>query len=326
MNSPTDHWKNHSQPVCSPPLLPKGITPEEVAGCVSVLVDKRHPVVLEKSGILDTCGTGGDGLHTFNISSFAALLAAACGATVAKHGNRAVSSKSGSTDFFSALGIPTDLNSAGVALSVKTEGFAYMAAPLFHGAMRHAGRVRQALGMKTILNCLGPLANPAGADYQIIGVYDDCLLPILARAAKMLGVKRVWTVRSADGLDEISPSAPTRIFRIDEEGRESEEVFDPASLGITGYTVQDLAGGDGAENARTAREMLRGGGPPAVREAVCLNAGAALAVAGMATDIPEGYAMAKAALSDGRAAAKVEALKKRTVGADPGHRNFPGDR
>ena len=300
-------------------LSAKGVTADEVAGCVSVLVEKRRPVNLPMSlkseGILDTCGTGGDGLHTFNISSFSALLAASCGATVAKHGNRAVSSKSGSTDFYSALGVPTNLDPEGVAASVKDEGFAYMAAPLFHGAMRHAGPVRKALGVKTIMNCLGPLANPAGADFQIIGVYEDTLLPVMARAAKMLGVKRVWTVRSVDGLDEISPAAPTKIFMIDENDVESEELFDPSSLGISGYSVDDLVGGDGAGNAGTARDLLRGSGPAAVREAVCLNAGAALTVAGIASDIADGYSRAKAALNDGRAAAKVEALRKRAGGS-----------
>ncbi|MCK5735962.1 MAG: anthranilate phosphoribosyltransferase, partial [Spirochaetaceae bacterium] len=167
-------------------LSAKGITAEEVAGCVSVLVEKRRPVEIprdaESGGVLDTCGTGGDGLHTFNISSFSALLASSCGATVAKHGNRAVSSKSGSTDFYSALGIPVDLDARGVEASIRDEGFAYMAAPLFHGAMKHAGPVRRALGVKTIMNTLGPLANPAGADFQLIGVFDDTLLPVMARA------------------------------------------------------------------------------------------------------------------------------------------------
>jgi len=302
-------------------LSSKGITADEVAGCVSVLVEKRRPVELPRDavsgGILDTCGTGGDGLHTFNISSFSALLASSCGATVAKHGNRAVSSKSGSTEFYAALGISVDLDAQGVAESVASEGFGYMAAPLFHGAMRYAGPVRKVLGVKTIMNTLGPLANPAGADFQLIGVFDDALLPVMARAAKMLGVKRVWTVHSLDGLDEISPGAPTKIFRIDEKGVESEELFDPSTLGISGFSVDDLAGGNGAENARAARELLRGGGVPALREAVCLNAGAALAVAGIAADIGDGYRQAKAALDDGRAAAKVEALSKR-AGAGAG--------
>ena len=289
----------------------KGVCADEVAGCVSVLVEKRRPVNLNADGILDTCGTGGDGMHTFNISSFSALLASAAGATVAKHGNLAVSSKSGSTDFYSALGIPVNLDPAGVEASVKDLGFAYMAAPLFHGAMRHAGPVRQALGVKTIMNCLGPLANPAGADYQIIGVFDDALLSVMARAAKMLGVKRVMCVRSVDGLDEISPAAPTKIFMIDEDEKETEFLFDPASLGISGHKVEDLAGGDGAENAGMARDLCRGRGPAAVREAVCLNAGAALFTAGLAVDIADGYAKAKAALEEGKAAAKLEAIRKR---------------
>ena len=292
-------------------LAAKGITADELAGCVSVLVEKKTPVDLGSEGVLDTCGTGGDGMHTFNISSFSALIASACGATVAKHGNRAVSSKSGSTDFYGALGIPTNLDASGVAASVQAEGFAYMAAPMFHGAMRHAGPVRRALGVKTIMNCLGPLANPAGADFQIIGVYDEGLLPVMARAARMLGVKRVMTLCSEDGLDEISPAAPTKTFFIDENGREIEEVFDPAVLGLSDYKAEDLSGGDGAENARIARELLRGSGPPAVREAVCLNAGAALFVAGLAADIPSGYKTARSALEDGRVASKVDALRKR---------------
>jgi anthranilate synthase/phosphoribosyltransferase len=222
-----------------------------------------------------------------------------------------VSSKSGSADFYESLGVPTGLDPDQAAAAIDEEGFAFLFAPKFHGAMRHAAPVRKALGIKTIMNCLGPLANPAGAAYQLIGVFDDALLPVMARAARMLGVRRVWTVRSTDGLDEISPSAPTRIFRIDEKGEEKEEIFDPASLGITGYSVTDLAGGDAGENAAMARELLRGGGPPAVREAVCLNAGAALAVAGVAADLEEGYGVAKKTLESGAVSEKVEALRKR---------------
>lgn len=293
----------------------KGPTADEVAGCASVLMEKKRSVHLDGRGVLDTCGTGGDGMHSFNISSLSALVAAGCGARVAKHGNRAVSSKSGSTDFFAAMGIPTDLDPVGVAASVEAEGFAYMAAPLFHGAMKYAGPVRRALGVKTIMNCLGPLANPAGAECQLIGVFDDDLLPVMARAAKMLGVKRVMCVRSSDGLDEISPAAPTKIFFIDENGTEREETFDPASLGISGHSTEDLVGGDGAENARIARDLLRGGGPAAVREAVLLNAGAALVVADLAVDVADGYEKAKTALDDGRAAEKVEALRRRAGAA-----------
>ena len=229
----------------------------------------------------------------------------------AKHGNRAVSSQSGSTDFYSALGIPTNLDPPGAAASIREESFAYMAAPLFHGAMRYAAPVRRAMGIKTIMNCLGPLANPAGADYQIIGVYDSSLLTVMARAAKMLGVRRVMCVHSRDGLDEISPAAPTRMVIIDEKGTESETDFDPASLGITSFETGDLTGGDAAENARIARELLRGGGPPAIREAVCLNAGAALYIAEKARTIAEGYQAAKTALDNGEVAAQVESLRRR---------------
>ena len=292
-------------------LAAKGCSPDEVAGCASVLVEKRRAVELDVTGVLDTCGTGGDGRHTFNISSFAALIAAARGAVTAKHGNRAVSSQSGSTDFYSALGIPTNLDPPGAAASIREESFAYMAAPLFHGAMRYAAPVRRAMGIKTIMNCLGPLANPAGADYQIIGVYDSSLLTVMARAAKMLGVRRVMCVHSRDGLDEISPAAPTRMVIIDEKGTESETDFDPASLGITSFETGDLTGGDAAENARIARELLRGGGPPAIREAVCLNAGAALYIAEKARTIAEGYQAAKTALDNGEVAAKVESLRRR---------------
>ncbi|OQX29940.1 MAG: bifunctional glutamine amidotransferase/anthranilate phosphoribosyltransferase [Spirochaeta sp. LUC14_002_19_P3] len=291
-------------------LAAKGYTPEEVAGFASVLCAKCRPVELDSSGVLDTCGTGGDGKHTFNISSLAAVIVAACGVPVAKHGNRAVSSRSGSTDFYQALGIPVNLDPDGVKVSIKNHGFAYMAAPLYHSAMRHAGPVRSALGIKTIMNCLGPLANPARVDYQLIGVFEDDLLPVMARAARMLGVKRVLCVHSEDGLDELSPAAPSKLFLIDEKGLESPYEFNPADIGIHGFRTEDLTGGDGAENARTAMAILQGGGPNAVREAVCLNAGAALFAAARAKDIADGYNQAKAALDDGSAARKVEALRR----------------
>ena len=291
-------------------LSAKGFTHDELAGFVSVLTDKCRSVNLDIQGVLDTCGTGGDGKYTFNISSFAALIAAACGAVVAKHGNRSVSSRAGSTDFFQSLGIPTDLDPQGVISSIEQNGFAYMAAPLYHGAMRYAGPVRQALGIKTIMNCLGPLANPAGADYQIIGVYHKSLLPIMARAARMLGVKRVLCVHSTDGLDEISPAAPTDLFMIDESGIESESQFNPAALGIADCTLDDLVGGDGAENARIARDILRGEGPKSIREAVCLNAGAALYIATLASDIQDGYKKAVDALNGGLVAERIEMLQR----------------
>ena len=292
-------------------LAAKGISANELAACASVLIRKRRVVPFDEGGVLDTCGTGGDEMGTFNISSLSALLAASCGAKVAKHGNKAVSSRSGSTDFFAALGIRVDLGPEEVAQSIREEGFAYMAAPIFHGAMRHAGPVRAALGVKTILNCLGPLVNPIGAEFQIIGVYKEGLLPTIAWAAKILGVRRVMTVHSNDGLDEISPAASTKYFFIDEKGLETDGLFSPTDLGISGFSVSDLKGGDGIENARIAEEIVYGGGPSAIREAICLNTGAALFVCGMAEEIGSGYQLAKKALADGRLSAKLESLRRR---------------
>jgi len=292
-------------------LATKGISAKELAALASVLLRKRKVVPFDEGGVLDNCGTGGDEMGTFNISSLSALLAASCGAKVAKHGNRAVSSLSGSTDFFAALGIKVDLGPEEVAKSIREEGFAYMAAPVFHGAMRHAGPVRASLGIKTVFNCLGPLVNPVGAEFQVIGVYEEALLPAIARAAKILGVRRVMTLHSNDGLDEISPVAPTRYFFIDENGNETGGLFNPADLGISGFEISELKGGDGLENARIAEEIVRGRGSDAIREAVCLNTGAALFVCGMVEEIGTGYQLAKRALADGRLSAKLESLRQR---------------
>ena len=286
----------------------RGPTPAELAGCASVLRNKCRQVHLDMAGVLDTCGTGGDGRHTFNISSLSALVAASAGAAVAKHGNRSVSSLSGSTEFYSELGIPVDLSPHQVEESVKKHGFAYMAAPLFHGAMRHAAPVRRAMGIKTIMNCIGPLSNPAGVDYQLIGVYAESLVPAMARAARALGVKRVMCVHSKDGLDEISPAAPTTMFFIDEDGQETESQFDPKNLDIKDIHTEDLVGGNAAGNARTAMQIIKGEGPAAVREAVCLNAGAALFTASHAGSIEEGYNMAKKALTEGKTEAKIREI------------------
>ena len=290
-------------------LAARGVDEEELAGCASVLVEKCRPVSLGMDAV-DTCGTGGDGSGSFNISSMAAIVAASCGAKVAKHGNRAVSSKSGSTDFLAALGVNVNGDSDAVTASVDEHGFGYMAAPRFHLAMRHAAAPRKALGVRTLMNCLGPLANPAGASYRLIGVYDDSLLKPMARAAKMLGAKRVACVRSEDGLDEISPCTPTKIVRIDEDGTEQEDVFNPESLGIESCSIKDLAGGDGADNAQIARDLIRGNGPQAIRDAVCLNAGAALELAGVVDSLAEGYTKACHALEDGTTASTIEALRR----------------
>ncbi len=289
----------------------KGITPEEIAGCASVL--KKKKIAVRKSApVLDTCGTGGDGKHTFNISSLSALIASACGARVAKHGNRAVSSKSGSADFYAGLGINYNITPAQSGQLLEELGFAFMFAPAFHGAMRHAGPVRAELGVKTIMNLLGPLVNPAEAEYQIIGVYADELCPVMARAAKMTGVQRVMVVHSRDGLDELSPAAPSRVFMIDENGNESDSVFDPSEAGMSGYKTAQLLGGNGAENAATALRILDGGGEGAIRAACILNAGAALTAAGIAGTIKAGCMMAEEALDSGAVKEKLEAVVRKS--------------
>jgi len=245
-------------------IASRGPLPAEIAGCASVLQRKRTPVTIDRP-VLDTCGTGGDGLGTFNISSLSALAAAACGATVAKHGNRAVSSKSGSADFYRALGIAIDLPPAYTEQLIREHGFGFLFAPLYHGAMRHAAVPRRELGVKTIMNLLGPLVNPAGAAYQLIGVYAEEFVPIVAEAAHMLGIRKAMVVHGLDGIDEISVSDRTRSVTIDEAGDMHEAVIDPADFGVSGHTMADLAGGDAADNAAVAKEILAGGGPAAVR-------------------------------------------------------------
>ena len=296
----------------------KGYTAPEIAGCASVLARKKQPV--ERRGpVLDTCGTGGDGLATFNISSLAALVAASCGVPVAKHGNRGVSSPTGSADFFRALGVDPGLTPQQAAAVLERTGFVFLFAPTYHGAMRHAAPVRAELGIKTVLNLLGPLVNPAGAEYQLIGVYDRALCEPMARAARLLGVRRVLVVHGADGLDEISVTGVTHVVEIGEDDQCREYLFDPAACDITLGTPEQLRGGDAAANAALARELLAGGGRPALRDAVALNAGAALYAYGAAQHVADGYRRARDALAAGAAADKLEEVLAavRTVREQP---------
>ena len=290
-------------------LNAKGIVPEEIAGCASVLLEKRIPLKVSKP-VLDTCGTGGDGLGTFNISSFSALIAAACGAAVAKHGNRAVSSLSGSADFYKELGFVTDLSPKASETLIEKTGFAFLFAPIYHSAMKYAAPVRRDLGIKTIMNLLGPLVNPAAAQFQLIGTYDEDLCLTGAQAAHMLGIKRVTVVHGKDGLDEISVTGPTRMVSIDEEGSISDEIFEPESLGIELYDLEELKGGSASENVDIARSLLSGETTGALREAVLLNAGAALHVYGLADSLKEAYEKAKKALDDGLVARKIDEIIK----------------
>ncbi len=283
----------------------KGATPEEIAGCAAVL--QRKAVRIYPEGpTLDTCGTGGDGSGTFNISSLAALVAAACGVRVAKHGNRAVSSRVGSAGFYRSLGIDIELPPERSEELLNRNGFAFLFAPLFHGSMKHAAVPRREMGVRTIMNLVGPLANPAGAEYRLIGVYDASLCRPMAEAARLVGVRRGMVVHSRDGLDELSPAAVNDVVRFTEEEGLVEGTLDPADYGITGYSTDELVGGAPEINAREAQMLLAGTGRPALREAVALNAGAALWVYGSVGTIDEGIERAREALDSGIAQRKLE--------------------
>lgn len=287
----------------------KGPAAEEIAGCAAVLCRKKTPINVSGE-LVDVVGTGGDGIGSFNISSMAALVAATCGAKIAKHGNRAVSSKSGSADFYEALGIRIDVPPAKTADVIEKTGFGFLFAPVYHSAMRYAAPVRRLLGVKTIMNLVGPLSNPASAQFQMIGVYDKVLMEPVARASKMLGSKRVMVVCSRDGMDEISPCAITDVIEIDEMNNVREYEINPADYGISGCVMDDLLGGDSRENVRLAREVLEGTGRRGILEAVALNASATLYIAGVVSDIAEGYTRAKAAMTNGAVNALIEKVRE----------------
>ena len=281
-----------------------------MTGCAKTLLLKKTPFPCSKKGLAEIVGTGGDGKGSFNISSLSAIVAASCGQPMAKHGNRAVSSKSGAADFFENLGINIMAAPEKTAQLVDKTNFGFLMAPVYHSAMRFAGPVRKALGVKTIMNVLGPLLNPAGAEFEVLGVYSKDLIQDYARAAKSLGAKRVIVVYSDDGYDEISPCALTHAYLIDEKGNESQFTIDPAKFGITDADEKELCGGDGAENAALGLEVLQGGGRKTIRYAVGLNAGAVMYITGKAHTLKEGYDMVLSAIDSGKALAKLKEIQE----------------
>ena len=282
----------------------------EIAGCASVLCRKKTPISLDTDEVTDIVGTGGDSKGSFNISSMSAIAAASCGLSVAKHGNRAVSSKSGAADFYEALGIKIDNTPEKSADIIRKTHFGFLYAPVYHSAMRFAGPVRKALGIKTIMNLIGPLSNPADAKYQMLGVYDKSLLAPVAHASKMLGSKRVMVVVSEDGFDEISPCVKTDVLEIDENGVEKTYQIDPADFGINGCSADELSGGTGKENAELASELIEGKGRRSLREAVALNGGAALYIGGKAATIKEGYEKIINAFDTGAVKSELEQIRE----------------
>jgi anthranilate phosphoribosyltransferase len=278
-------------------LRMKGETVDEITGFARTARAMATPI--EVGGdLLDTCGTGGDGLATFNISTLAAIVAAACGVKVAKHGNRAASSLCGSADVLEQLGVKIDLGPEGVARCIDDAGIGFLFAPIFHPSFRFAGLPRKELGVRTVFNVLGPLCNPAGARYQALGVADANLAGKMADVLSRLGVERAIVFHAGDGMDELSVSGPSLVIEID--GGRKEYQLDPADLGLKPADPQSVRGGGPEDNARIAREILGGATGPR-RDVVLLNASAALRAAGRAKDWREGIGAAAEAIDSGRA-------------------------
>ncbi|MEX1307357.1 MAG: bifunctional anthranilate synthase component II/anthranilate phosphoribosyltransferase [Eubacteriales bacterium] len=291
----------------------KGETPDEVTGCALVMRDKAARVNAGDNAI-DTCGTGGDGGGTFNVSTTAAFVLAAAGVPVAKHGNRSVSSKCGSADVLEALGVQVALSPEGVESCIREAGIGFMFAPAYHSAMKHVMPVRKELGVKTIFNILGPLTNPAFARYQVIGVFDERLLPMFAHALKNMGTKRALIVHGMDGMDEITLCNKTKVCELTENGEIEEYTISPEDFGLSTCDSSALLGGDAEENAQIIEALLDGKTGPK-QDVVCLNAGAALYVTGKVDSIQDGVALAKELLENGKAKAALEAMKKVSQGA-----------
>ena len=286
----------------------KGAAPSEVAGGVEALREAMVPLpVPNTDDLVDTCGTGGGRASTFNISTAAALVAAGGGVRVAKHGNRSFTSNCGSADVLEALGVVVELPPDSLAEVLANTGIAFMFAPLFHPAMRHVAPVRRALGITTIMNLLGPLANPAGARRQVVGTADPAYVNLVVRALAELGHERALVVHGAPGIDEISPCGPTRVAEL-ADGRVSEYEVTPRNLGIETAPVEALAGGEPADNAAVVRAVVEGRERGPARSAVLANAAAAFYVAGRAEDLRSGAQSAARSIDSGAAAAVLDKL------------------
>lgn len=291
-------------------LRMKGETPDEITGAAMAMRERVTPIDLgadnARTNLVDTCGTGGDGRGTFNVSTIAALVAAGAGANVAKHGNRAVSSSCGSADLLAALGVQIDLDAQRMGDVLRRAGIAFLFAPKLHPAMSAVAAVRKELGVRTIFNVLGPLTNPAFAKRQVLGVYAERLVDTVARVLAALGAEHALVVHSRDGLDEISVSAPTRVCEVRDGEVRAYEVT-PEELGLKRHDLNELAGGDAKQNALIARDIL-GGANGARHDVVVANAGAALYVAGLAPSIRDGVQLARESLAGGAALRKLEEL------------------
>jgi len=284
-----------------------GETSELVAGAAKAMRNAATKITPKATGLLDTCGTGGDGASTFNISTTVAIVLAACGVPVAKHGNRAISSKSGSADVLEALGVKLDISPEKVAASVDKVGIGFLFAPNCHPAMKYAGPVRRDMGVRSVFNLLGPLTNPANADYQILGVFGEEKLDLVAGALTQLGTKRALVVHGRDGLDEITTTSITDAVWVEAGKTPHRFEIDPAAFGMPYATPGALQGGDAAFNAEVIKHILAGV-QGAGRDIVLLNSAAALWVAGKVESINDGLSLAAQTIDSGKATATLNAL------------------
>jgi len=287
-------------------LATKGETFEELAGAATAMRRKAVRIEANAPAIVDTCGTGGDGAKTFNISTTTAFVVAGCGVTVAKHGNRSISSQCGSADLLEALGMKIDIDPEIVEEAIAEIGIGFLFAPRYHSAMRFAANARKEIGLRSIFNMLGPLTNPAAANCQLLGVYAPELTEMFAQALQMLGTRRAFVVHGHDGLDEISVCAPTRISEL-KDGRISTYDIMPEQFFGEAADPEDLIGGDPKENAKISNRILNGEKGPK-RDVVLINTSAALMAAGVAKDFADGLSLAKKSIDSGDALNKLNAL------------------
>ncbi len=296
-------------------LRVRGETVEEITGAARIMRAKAHTVSAPE-GAVDTCGTGGDASGTFNISTAAALVVAGAGVPVAKHGNRAQSSRSGSADLLNELGVGLDADLMLVEDALREAGFGFLMAPRHHSAMKHVAPVRKELGFRTLFNLLGPLANPAGTQRQVIGVFDRRWVEPMAHVLGNLGCERAWVVHGSDGLDELTTTGTSYVAELKPDGTVESFTVTPSDAGLATASLADLAGGEARDNAATAKALLDGATGP-IRDIVVLNAAAALVVAGAAENLADGARKAEAALDDGRARAVLERLVHITQAGAP---------
>ncbi len=288
----------------------RGETPDVIAGCARGMREKCSPVTTKAEKVVDIVGTGGDGSHSFNISTTAAFVAAGAGLTVAKHGNRSVSSKCGAADVLTALGVNIAITPEQMSACLDEVGMAFLFAPAVHPAMKHAIGPRREIGIRTVFNILGPLTNPAAAQYGLLGVYSADLVPVMAQAAVDLDIRHLFVVHGRDGLDEMTTTAATLVHEI-KGGSIHIYEFNPEEAGLKRAVPADLKGGNAEENASITRAILNGDKGPR-RDIVCLNAGAAMVSAGLVASLKEGAAAAAEVIDSGKAARVLEALVRFT--------------